>query len=197
MTTKLNKVRYLKLLEKDQRLKNQNSCLYYEDKMEYRELLSYGIILENQILYNRRHDFISLLESYITNEIDDLSLRFKFFQIRRESLKIRDDLQKNFEKLLNVSIDSKSAEVSPLIKDIDSYCELCDFDSEDDERKFRTCIEDTFLKLKPYKDSEKFPMDDSLEISSQVPEPYFTWIRLILISLIASGTVLLSIDFIK
>jgi len=70
MTQTFNKVRYIELLKKDKGLESKNSSLYDEDEMEYCELLSYGVILYDQIIYNRRHDYISLIEKYVTNEID-------------------------------------------------------------------------------------------------------------------------------
>lgn len=62
MTDIFNKTRYIELLKKDQNLNSNNRSLYYEDKLEYRELLSYGVILQNQIIYNWRQDYISLIE---------------------------------------------------------------------------------------------------------------------------------------
>ena len=130
MTQTFNKVRYVQLLKKDQSLKSKNSSLYNEDRVEYRELLSYGVILYHQIIYNRRHDQISLIEKYVTNEIDSLLLRLEFFQIRREDKKIQNDLEKNFERLSNLLIDSKSGEFSLLIQDIFGACEALKSDSE-------------------------------------------------------------------
>lgn len=75
MTKTLNKVHYIELLKKDQSLESKNSSLYKEDKIEYRELLSYQVILYNQIIYNRRHDYISLIDKYVTNKIDSFLLR--------------------------------------------------------------------------------------------------------------------------
>jgi len=133
MTKTFNKVRYIELLEKDQSLESKNSFLYKEDRIKYRELLSYGVILYSQIIYNRRHDYISLIEKYVTNEIDSILLRLQFFQIQREDNKITDDLEKNFERLSNVLIDSKSDEFSLLIKDIFNACEALKSDSEPEE----------------------------------------------------------------
>ena len=130
MTKTFNKVRYIELLKKGQSLESKNSSLYKEDRIEYRELLFYGVILYNQIIYNRRHDYISLIEKYVTNEIDSLLLRLQFFQIQREDKKIKKDLEKNFERLSNVLIDSKSGEFSVLIKDIFDVCEALKFDFE-------------------------------------------------------------------
>ena len=89
MTQIVNKLRYIKPLKKDQNLENKNSSLYKEDKVEYRELLYYGVILYN------------FIEKYVTNEIDSLLLRLHFFQIQIEDNKIKKDLEKNFEIIFN------------------------------------------------------------------------------------------------
>ncbi len=161
MTQTFNKVRYIKLLKKDQSLESKNSSLYKEDRdkedrVEYRELLSYGVILYNQIIYNRRHDYISLIEKYLTNQIDSLLLRLQFFQIQREDKKIKKDLEKNFERLSNLLIDSKSGEFSLLIKDIFDACEALKSDSEPEEAygitelQFRAFLEKIFLQMEKY-----------------------------------------------
>ena len=158
MTKTFNKVRYIELLKKDQSLESKNSSLYKEDGVEYSELLSYGVILENQIFYNRRHDYISLIEEYLTNEIDSFFLRLQFFQLQREDRKITEDLEKNFERLSNVLIDSKSDEFSLLITDIFYACEFLKSDSEPEEAygitelQFRAFLEKTFLQMKKYSD---------------------------------------------
>ena len=110
-------------------MKSKKSSLYEEDRIQYHELLFYEVILYNQIIYNRRHDYISLIEKYVTNEIDSLLLRLQFFQIQREDKKIKKDLEKNFERLSNVLIDSKSDEFSLLIADIFDACEALKSDS--------------------------------------------------------------------
>ena len=75
-------------------MESKNSSLYKEDRMEHLELLYYKVILYNQIIYNRRHDSISLIEKYVTNEIDSFLLRLQFFQIQREARKIKKDIEK-------------------------------------------------------------------------------------------------------
>lgn len=158
MANTFNKVRYIELLKKGRSLESKNSSLYKEDRIEYRELLSYGVLLYNQIIYNRRHDYISLIEKYVTNEIDSLLLRLQFFQIQREDKKIKKDLEKNFERLSNVLIDSKSDEFSLLIADIFDACEALKSDSEPEEAygitelRFRAFLEKTFLQMKKYSD---------------------------------------------
>jgi len=154
MTKKFNKVRYIELLKKSQSLES----LWQEDDIEYSELLSYGVILYNQIIYNRRHEYISLIHKYVTNEIDSLLLRLQFFQMQREDRKIKKDLEKNFERLSTVLIDSKSDEFSMLIADIFDACEALKCDSEPEEAygitelQFRAFLEKTFLQMEKYSD---------------------------------------------
>lgn len=158
MIQTFNKVRYIELLKKDQSLESKNSSLYKEDRIEYLELLSYGVILYNQIIYNRRHDYISLIDKYVTNEMNSLLLRFQFFQIQREDKKITKDLEKNFERLSNVLIDSKSDEFSLLIADIFDACEALKSDSDPEEAygitelQFRAFLEKIFLQMEKYSD---------------------------------------------
>ena len=198
MTQTFNKVRYIELLKKDRSLKSQNSSLYYEDPMEYRECLSYGVMLENQIFYNRRQEYIALMERYLKNEINRSEMLYNYFGLDRKDKKILEDLDKNFQQLANVSIDSKSAEVGRLISEISDVWELADCgDEEVDELKWRAFIEKTLSEIQQFNDTKKVPMDDSLEILRQVTEPYGTGMKLILISLMATGIALFRIDFIQ
>jgi hypothetical protein len=156
MTQTFNKVRYIELLKKDRGLESKNRSLYKEDRIEYRELLSYGVILQNQIFYSRRHDYISLIKKYVTNEIDSLLLKLQFFQMQREDKKIKKDLEKNFERFYTVLIDSKSGEFSLLIADIFDACEALKSDSEETYgitgSQFQAFLEKTFLQMEKYSD---------------------------------------------
>ena len=63
MQNKINfdKIEYIELLKKEELLKNQGTSLSNENPKEDSELLSYGIILENQIYYNRKAEYIFLV----------------------------------------------------------------------------------------------------------------------------------------
>ena len=50
MTRIFNKSRYIKLLKKNQILESKNKFLSEQNKLEYRELLSYAVVLEDQIV---------------------------------------------------------------------------------------------------------------------------------------------------
>ena len=89
-------------------------------------------------------------------------MRLQFFQIQREDKKIKKDLEKNFERLSNVLIDSKSDEFSLLITDIFDACEALKSDSEPEEAygitelRFRAFLEKTFLQMKKYSEYQIF-----------------------------------------
>ena len=57
-----NKTRYIQLLKKEKELLDLG---FNKNAKEYRELLSYQIILENQVHYNNKSDYIFLLQEYL------------------------------------------------------------------------------------------------------------------------------------
>ena len=63
--TLFHKNRYLELLQKEKALNNSDLC-----ELEFKELLSYRVVLKDQITYNNRAKYISLLEEHI-NELFD------------------------------------------------------------------------------------------------------------------------------
>ena len=158
MTQTFNKVQYIKLLKKDQSLKSKNSSLYKKNTTEYLELLSYRKIVYDQIIYNRRHDYISLIEEYVTNEIYSFLFRLQFFQLQREDNKIQNDLEKNFGRLSNILINLKLGKFYLLITHIFDACEALKFDSEPEEAygitelQFQAFLEKIFLQMEKYSD---------------------------------------------
>lgn len=62
---KFNKTRYIELLKKEEILRNEATYLFNENCKEDLELLSYDVILENQIYYNRKAEYIFLIEEYL------------------------------------------------------------------------------------------------------------------------------------
>ncbi len=60
-----DKTGYIELLKKEEFLKNEGTSLFNENREEDLELLSYSVILENQIYYNRKAEYIFLVEEYL------------------------------------------------------------------------------------------------------------------------------------
>lgn len=161
---KFDKIRYIELLKKEETLKNQEISLLDENPEERRELFSYKIILENQIYYNQKVEYISLVEEYLRENAgkDGAGLfRWEFFNIFRKNNKAFDILEKEvlqegLQRLATFLIAPKSTKFSALINQIVGYCEFLTFDPEDtygiNENQFRDSIEKIFLKMEKYLD---------------------------------------------
>ena len=90
-----NKTRYLELLKKNDMLKNQNISLVYENRQEHLELLKYQILVEGQIYYANKKNYIEVIERYLNQRIDEDATR-------RFVSKFCDIFQSHNKKLLNI-----------------------------------------------------------------------------------------------
>ena len=147
--------RYIELMEKQKTLQSVNDNL---NKINYNELLSYQIIIYNQFIYNKKNEYISLINQYINNEIDSFVLQFKFFQIRRIHIQNAENLEENFQELSNMLIDEKSDDFSKLIEHVSGICDYLKCNSDDEteygitEKDFRILIEKIHLKLQQFEE---------------------------------------------
>lgn len=148
MNRKFNKTRYIELFQKDHYLESQNTTLSKENESEYYELLSYQVVLFHQVVYNRKEEYISLIEQAVTGEINYRSLIWPFIQLYNEDGDLAENLEKDFERLSHISIDSESGEFAKLIGLMFGYCEFLEDGMTESE--FRACTEDIFVKLKKY-----------------------------------------------
>lgn len=86
-------------------------------------MLSYGIILENQIYYNRKAEYIFLVEEYLRENAGKdgahlfVSEFFKIFKKDNKALKAfeKEILEQGIQKLATFQIDPKSTEFSALV----------------------------------------------------------------------------------
>ena len=113
-------------------------------------MLSYGVILENQIYYNRKVEYISLIEEYLRENAARLFVS-EFFNIFKKDNKALEILEQGIKRLATFYIDPKSTEFSVLINQIVGSCEFLTFDSEDSYGitldQFRDSIEIIFFKI--------------------------------------------------
>jgi len=161
-----DKSRYIELLKKEETLKNQEISLLDENPKERRELFSYKIILENQIYYNRKAEYIFLVEEYLRENAGEDGARlfvwefFKIFKKDNKALKIleKEILQQGIPKLATFWIDPKSTEFSALINQIVGSCEFLTFDPEDTYGmtldQFRDSIQKIYLKIQNFLNEE-------------------------------------------
>jgi hypothetical protein len=154
-----DKTRYIELLKKEELLKNEGTSLFNENREEDLELLSYGVILENQIYYNRKAEYIFLVEEYLRESAGEDGARlfvwelFKIFKKDNKALKVleKEILQQGIQKLATFQIDPKSTEFSALVNQIVGSCEFLTFDPEDTYGmtldQFRDSIQKIYLKI--------------------------------------------------
>jgi len=159
-----DKTRYIELLKKEEILRNEGTSLFNENREEDLELLSYGVILENQIYYNRKAEYISLVEEYLRENAGEDGARlfvWEFFNIFKKDNKALEILEKEIleqgiKRLATFCIDPKSTEFSALINQIVGSCEFLTFDPEDSYGitldQFRDSIEKIFFKMQKYLD---------------------------------------------
>ena len=107
-----NKTRYLELLKKNKTLQNRGIDIFKKNPEEANELYSYKIMLENQIYYNRRDEYICLINKYLKGKICFGLFLWEFFSLRRENLQAFDVIEKEILKqgisrLDTFCIDSK------------------------------------------------------------------------------------------
>jgi hypothetical protein len=134
---KLNPLRYFELLQKQETLKSQNISLVYENPKEHRELLAYQIIVEGDIYYKNKPQYIQLIENYLSQNLGEDETRLfvsKFVTIFRSDNQRLYSIEKEIitegiQKLDALNIHPNSVEFSDLTFQIIEGGELLTFDS--------------------------------------------------------------------
>jgi hypothetical protein len=166
--------RCFNLLKKKETLRNQGIYIWKEPKGEYDELLSYKIILQQQLCYNRKDEYISLIEEFLKETAgkdgDRLAgrsglFRWQFlilwrYMISDSEILEKEILEQGIQRLTSFYIDPKSREFGDLIEEIRDLCEFLTFDFEEIEEpeeieeveinpdEFRTSIEKIYFEIK-------------------------------------------------
>lgn len=148
----LNKQRRYELLNYD---KKQHLALLNQQGDEFNpKLLTYSIILINQLNWEIRDQYLELLKNYIEKTNDILNFRIRFWE-RYESIEKVADLLKSNRVLL--SPDENSLDFGDLLSKIDSCCEVYSNDPEPfrnefeiGDVEFRTSIEKIYLKIQNF-----------------------------------------------
>ena len=140
----MNQTRFLELLHKEEVLKLENKSLYRVNRLEFSELNSYIMILQQQIYYKNRFQYINLIKRCLDGEINCYRLQWDFFEMYQNDMKTTDieKLIKTVSKYeidseMNFDIDSKIENFSSLLDD--RLVPMCDFldDSLSEESFYR------------------------------------------------------------
>ena len=153
----MNQTRFLELLRKEEVLESENKSLYEVEKSEYSELTSYRIVLQEQIYYENRFQYIDLVKKCLDGEINCYALQWDFFEIYQNDMKTLDKLIKKVSRSgidgeMNFHTDSKIENFSSLIDD--QLVPLCDFlDDGLSEESFYHKLEQVYFEMLKYTES--------------------------------------------
>jgi hypothetical protein len=88
MDIKYNHIRHLELFRRLQNLKNQGKYLYRENQEKYLELLNYRAIVQNDIFWKNKRQFVLLMENCITEIIDGEDFCSTFSLLYRKTVDV-------------------------------------------------------------------------------------------------------------
>ena len=142
MVNNLDLTRYSPLL---------NKLLSEEESFE---LMSYGAVMEGQISYNRKDEYLSLIKEYLAERINPNIFKSEFVEMQKEDGQAQISFKKDLTQLLTFSIDSKSNEFSSLIEKIFYECMLAfEYETEEmNEDEFRDFIKNIFFQIQNFLD---------------------------------------------
>lgn len=152
----MNKTRYFELVAKEKALQAENSSLYDINKSEYSELTSYQTILQQQVFYDNRSQYIDLIQKCIDGEINCYAFQWDFFAIYYDHIKIYHKLIENLNQAgisseISFYTDSKIKNFSLLI---DELVPICEFLNEGlSERGFYRKMEKIYSNIQKYAES--------------------------------------------
>lgn len=135
-------------------LKNYLELLNKQDLAEtdQLQLLSYEALVEQQISYNSKEEYFSLIKEYLAKKINPSRFRGKFLKMQKQDDDTAQVMKEDFEQLSNFSIDLelKEGAFSLLIDLIyDNSMLAVEFGPEDviSEDEFKVSIENASSKL--------------------------------------------------
>ena len=161
----MNQTRFLELLRKEEVLESENKSLYEVEKSEYSELTSYRIVLQEQIYYENRFQYIDLVKKCLDGEINCYALQWDFFEIFHNDMKTLDKLIKKVSRYgidsdINFHTDSKIENFSSLLGD--HLVPMCDFlDDGLSEESFSHKLGQVYFEMLKYTESTSVIKNDS------------------------------------
>ena len=158
MAKVFNLSRYRELLKKVAILKQQNKFLF--DEPEFMELLHHKASVEQQILFNRKSEYYSLIKKYVDKTLSPDIFRAELLEMVKQDNEKAEKILQDFNQLSSFSIDVNLDTFSSSFERISDKClQAFEFGPEDDgygipEDEFRNSIEESYFKLENYLNEE-------------------------------------------
>ena len=144
-----NNIRHLELLKRFLYLKNQAKDLYTENQAEYIELQNYRCALYDYIFWEKKENFILLMENYTNNWIDEEQFEIAFSQLWWERMKIYDTFQVDLKGLKNFELDATSDKFGSLVTAVFRQFEVLE-DENCTEQEFKTYVQKILREIRLY-----------------------------------------------
>lgn len=123
----MHKKRYFELLLEEKALRAKGLWLGNINKLEADEFRAYKIILEKQVFYQNRSQYINLIQKCINDEINCWEVEWTFFELYSDDLKILEQkIMCSNEDEISFDTDSKIENFSLVLDELHSICELLD-----------------------------------------------------------------------
>lgn len=116
MTKKMNVSRYKELL----RLDPMKNCSFSDDI--FLEFVSYTASIEGQICYNRKNEYFSLIDKYLSGTLTTYDFKVSFLNMEREDSEKASIISEDFEALELLTLADDLAKFSDLIDEISTIC---------------------------------------------------------------------------
>ena len=161
----MNQTRFLELLRKKKFLESENKSLYEVEKSDDSELTSYMIVLEKQIYYENRFQYIDLVKKCLDGEINCYEFQWDFVEIYQNDIISLDKLiekvsQYEIDSKLNFHTDLKIKNFSSLLSD--QLVPMCDFlDDGLSEESFYQKLEQVYSEMLKYTEETSVIKNDS------------------------------------
>jgi hypothetical protein len=142
---------YCQLINKENQLRLEKKSLFETNPDSWDTLITHQALIENQVFFNNRVEYLTLLKRYKDKQINSLGVEFLFLKIYRKDLEFARNLQANLELLANFEISSASDGFSNIINQLFGVCELLS-ESENAlfERDFDLYIKEVISKFELY-----------------------------------------------
>ena len=92
-----NKKRHKQLVIRSQDLKNQGKILFIENPEENCELCEYNILVEEQVFWTHRENFVLIMKNFLDNIIDfdkfETAISILYRKVRKEADMLKIDLE--------------------------------------------------------------------------------------------------------
>nr|YP_009059189.1 hypothetical protein [Eunotia naegelii]AHI51136.1 hypothetical protein [Eunotia naegelii] len=149
-----NLEKFFKLVKQSDNFRSQNTSMYHEDKTDFFELLSYQIVICNNIFWKERFKFITEMYKFINEEIDAEEFSNEIWGIRNYTMSTIEEFKKDFEKLKNLELDPRAREFSILIDNLCSDADVFEPEANENEplneKWLKDRVKNTILKIQKF-----------------------------------------------